>query len=95
MSLLFDNVKSGTTGEMANVPGDSDIFLAVDGVDSGRVVLHGYAPSLSVDQFQHVRSGFDAEAGKMTIGFEDLLGGGDRDHEDVIFSVTGTDLDIV
>ncbi len=43
--------------------------------------------SLNPDTLQHAVSGVDHENGKLVIGFEDLLNGGDKDYNDIIFEV--------
>jgi hypothetical protein len=43
--------------------------------------------SLNPDGFNHAL--FDKEAGKpLIVGFEDILGGGDKDYNDLVFSLT-------
>jgi hypothetical protein len=75
-------------GLAANVADGSSIALAVNVIDSGRTVFHSYDAALNIDEFEHVLSAFDRDTGVLSIGFEDLVGGGDRDYEDVLFTVT-------
>jgi len=50
-------------------------------------VFHSSATNLNPDGVEHAVSGIDSETGELVIGFEDLLGGGDNDFEDVLISV--------
>jgi len=77
-------------GAQANVSDGASIRLAVNGVASGKTVFHSYDAALNSDGIEHVLSAFDDAEDKMTIGFEDLTGGGDRDFEDVLFTVVDT-----
>jgi serralysin len=43
--------------------------------------------SMNADGLEHTRVKVDATTGIVQIGFEDLLGGGDRDFDDVVFTV--------
>lgn len=69
-----------------------------DGVNTiqhdGRGLYFSHDDSLSSDGITHTLSGvsFDdniseSYRGKLIVGFEDLRGGGDRDYEDIIFSI--------
>lgn len=75
-------------GETATFAGGADVALAVDGSLSNQTIFHSAAASLNVDGLEHALSGIDPGAKSMTIGFEDLTGGGDVDYEDVVFSVS-------
>lgn len=81
-------------GESANTA-DGDIVLAVDGVAMDQVTFHSYASSMNVDGIEHTLSGVDEGGESLTIGFEDLVGGGDRDYEDVVFSIEFIDTTII
>lgn len=75
-------------GRPANVADGASVRLAVDGTEvTGRVVFHSISEELNPDELQHVLSGVDPGGETITVGFEDLLGGGDRDYEDVAFRV--------
>ncbi|MCB1734811.1 MAG: DUF4114 domain-containing protein [Gammaproteobacteria bacterium] len=43
--------------------------------------------ALNPDGISHVVAGLLPEKGLLTIGFEDLYGGGDRDYDDVVFAI--------
>jgi serralysin len=85
-------------GSAANI-GDgappSLIWVAANGHEtavSGNVyhtAATGDALGLNPDGLQHAVSGVgdDAGAGALLIGFEDLFNGGDRDYQDIVFSV--------
>ncbi|KAB2851194.1 MAG: calcium-binding protein [Hyphomicrobiaceae bacterium] len=50
-----------------------DTFHSIDGAENG----------LNPDKFNHVKSTVDVVSGKITIAFEDLKNGGDKDFDDV------------
>jgi hypothetical protein len=50
-------------------------------------VFHSHAAALNPDGLQHSISGLSANGNQLIFGFEDLLGGGDRDYQDVLFSI--------
>ena len=77
------------TGGPANVE-DGPALLAVDGAVTDEFVFHSFDPSLNEDGEEHVISGVNLD-GSLTIGFEDLVGLGDSDFEDVVFKVTIND----
>ncbi len=65
-------------------------FVSDDGVTEIELsgdIFHSSATNLNPDGVQHAVSGLDSETGELVIGFEDLLGGGDNDFEDVLISV--------
>ncbi|MEO0485522.1 MAG: Ig-like domain-containing protein [Pseudomonadota bacterium] len=74
---------------------DSAILLAVNGVAAEQVTFHSFDAALNPDGIEHALSGVDVGGESITVGFEDKLGGGDRDYEDVAFSVEFIDLAIV
>jgi VCBS repeat-containing protein len=69
--------------------------LAVNGLASNQTVFHSLNETMNVDGVEHVLSGVDVGGDTMTLGFEDLLGGGDRDFQDVIIRVARLDGDLV
>ena len=54
-----------------------DTFHSIDGAQNG----------LNPDKFNHVKSTVDPVSGKLTVAFEDLKGGGDKDFDDVQFTL--------
>jgi serralysin len=52
----------------------------------GKQLFHSVV-SLNEDGLDHVHSKVDAATGQLTVGFEDLLGGGDKDYDDSVFTV--------
>ena len=75
-------------GAPAQVSDGAGISLAVNGVDAGQTVFHSTDASLNADGLEHVLSGARADGQALQIGFEDLLGGGDRDFQDVLLAVS-------
>ena len=63
------------------------LYLALGGADAGRTVFHSYAAALNIDGIEHALSGVKPGGEALTIGFEDLLNGGDRDYQDVVFTI--------
>ena len=76
----------------ANVEDGPDVVLAVNGATAGQTVFHSFADTLNVDGLQHVLSGVADGGRALKIGFEDLTGGGDKDYQDVVFSVETFDI---
>ncbi len=69
------------------------VFVGEDGATTALAgdVWHAAARdgtlALNQDGQQHALSGVDTVTGQLTIGFEDLKGGGDRDYNDLVFRV--------
>jgi Domain of unknown function (DUF4114)/FecR protein/RTX calcium-binding nonapeptide repeat (4 copies) len=64
-------------------------FVGADGTEQviqGNI-FHSASASQNADGVVHAVSGLDASGEQLVIGFEDLSGGGDRDYEDLVFSV--------
>ena len=74
-------------GNAANIDDGADIMLAVNGGATDLVILHALNAGLNADGVQHAVSGVNAGGMGITIGFEDVVGGGDLDYQDVVFSV--------
>jgi hypothetical protein len=70
-----------------NADGGMGLLLAVNGTTQSLNVLHSHAAELNPDGVQHAISGLSANGNKLIFGFEDLFGGGDRDYQDVLFSI--------
>jgi hypothetical protein len=75
------------SGQAADVDDDEPIVLAVNGERAGQIVFHSYGAALNTDGAQHALSGVAPGGEALTIGFEDILGGGDNDFQDVVFTV--------
>lgn len=76
-----------TSGEGAKLSDGGAVRLAVNGRVTDEVVFHSYASNLNSDGIQHTRFGVGDEGSKITVAFEDMMGGGDRDYEDVVFDL--------
>lgn len=84
-----------SAGELARVSDGADVVLqsvSKEGVRStiataNTNTLFFSDKAMNADGIEHVRMKVDAVKGTVEIGFEDLLGGGDRDFDDVVFSV--------
>lgn len=77
-----------TSGGAGTLQDGSDLVLHAGGIATDHAVLHSLDPTLNPDGAQHALSGVAAGANVLTIGFEDLVGGGDRDYQDVLLTVT-------
>ena len=75
------------TGAAANLSDGSAISIAVNGLAVDEMVFHSFSEHMNSDGVQHALSGVDLGGEAITVGFEDLTGGGDRDYEDVMFRV--------
>lgn len=80
-----------SSGAAANISDGSDISIAVNGASVDEMVFHSFSEDLNSDGVQHALSGVDVGGEAITVGFEDLTGGGDRDYEDVVFRVEVVD----
>ena len=75
------------SGAAANISDGGNTSIAVNGAATDKVVFHSFASNLNSDGVQHALSGVDPGGQSISVGFEDLTGGGDRDYEDVVFRV--------
>jgi GH24 family phage-related lysozyme (muramidase) len=80
-----------SSGAAANILDGDDISIAVNGTAVDEMVFHSFSDDMNVDDVQHALSGVDVGGESITVGFEDLTGGGDRDYEDVVFHVEMVD----
>lgn len=76
-----------SSGDAANISDGADISIAVNGAAVDEMVFHSFDEDMNSDGLQHALSGVEVGGEAITIGFEDLTGGGDRDYEDVAFRV--------
>ena len=77
-------------GENAAISGENapQLLLQKDGVNYliNKNIFHSNGnANLNPDVIQHGGAGWDEQEGKILLGFEDLLGGGDRDYNDLLF----------
>ena len=80
------------SGGAANIGDPGDALLAVNGIAAGREVFHSFDLGLNADGVQHALSGVVLGGRSITIGFEDLTGGGDLNYQDVVFSAESFDV---
>ncbi len=76
-----------SSGNAGSAEGGLPLYLSVNGVLSDLEVFHSFDQTLNSDGIEHVVSGVDDSGLGIVIGFEDLLGGGDNDYQDAVFSV--------
>jgi hypothetical protein len=76
-----------SSGAAANVADGADISIAVNAGAVDEMVFHSFDENMNSDGLQHALSGVDVGGEAITVGFEDLTGGGDRDYEDIVFRV--------
>ena len=64
-------------------------------LDSGNAVdveiFHSASAAFNSDSIEHFVSGSVDRGGALRVGVEDLTGGGDRDFQDVVFTVALAD----
>ncbi len=96
-TIQFQNTKTGDPANIFDTIGDP---LLVHTRDNGRVkniksgsVFHSIATpdagtlDMNADGIDHAVSGFGDSPGQLIVGFEDLLGGGDLDYNDVVMRI--------
>lgn len=64
-----------------------DFFLMSDGVNNNGSVVFTSSPALNQDRRTHMVAFAIEGTSYLIIGFEDLMGGGDNDFNDVVFAV--------
>lgn len=99
--IIFPNASSNgvkRTGNEPLLPGDFvelgkidggtklDFFLIADGANGGKNLFTTEA-SANPDKINHVITFATMYGSYLILGFEDILGGGDRDFNDVLFAV--------
>lgn len=80
-----------SSGEAADISDGSDLSIAVNGIATDEMVFHSFSADMNSDGVEHALSGVDAGGQSISVGFEDLTGGGDEDYEDVVFRVEVVD----
>jgi hypothetical protein len=85
LSFINESRNAGNTSD------DRALTLAVNGVAVDEMVFHSFAADMNADGIQHALSGVSAGGESITVGFEDLTGGGDKDYEDVVFLLETVD----
>jgi len=75
------------SGGAANISDGASLSIAVNGAAIDEIVFHSFDKKMNSDGLQHALSGVEVGGEALTVGFEDLTGGGDRDYEDVAFRV--------
>ncbi len=76
------------TGNTANIDDGAAIRLLANGRAIKNTIFHSHDAAMNGDGVQHALSGVDPGGRSLTIGFEDLWGGGDQDYQDVVFRLT-------
>jgi hypothetical protein len=89
----FDFVGSDGWSQ-ATVNDGAGIQLQVNGQTAWKTIFHSYAAEMNDDGIQHALSSIDTFEEVISVGFEDIVGGGDRDYEDVVFSIVGVAADV-
>ena len=79
------------SGAAANLSDGADLSIAVNGIAVDEFIFHSFDAGMNADGVEHALSGVEEGGEAITIGFEDLTGGGDRDYEDVVFLVEHVD----
>ena len=65
------------------------VFIAADGTETvlDGDIFHSTDPGQNGDGLEHAVSGIGEDGDQLIIGFEDLVGGGDNDFEDLVIAV--------
>ncbi len=81
----------GLTGTLGLAEQGGELVLTEDGAALDAIVFNSLDSDLNRDGLEHVLSGATDDGLGLRVGFEDMLGGGDRDYQDVTFTVTVLD----
>lgn len=87
---IFNNQSTpvGTTVNLGSFSAGDELLFYIYVNDTGNSFYSGSDTSLNTDGIYHAIVDFDYAPGETYVGFEDLLNGGDRDYDDVMFSFT-------
>jgi len=90
-TFICDSADVGTQVNLGTFPAGTELIFRLDVLNSGYSYYTG-AAERNPDSEIHVRID-STESGAYRFGFEDLYGGGDRDYDDCVFEVSGSDAD--
>ena len=90
-TFICDSADIGTQVNLGTFPAGTELVFRLDVLNSGYSYYTG-AAERNPDSEIHVRID-STESGAYRFGFEDLYGGGDRDYDDCVFEVSGSDAD--
>lgn len=90
-TFICDSADVGTQVNLGTFPAGTELIFRLDVLNSGYSYYTG-AAERNPDSEIHVRID-STESGTYRFGFEDLYGGGDRDYDDCVFEVSGSDAD--
>ena len=90
-TFICDSADVGTQVNLGTFPAGTELIFRLDVLSSGYSYYTGAAERNPDDEI-HVRID-STESGAYRFGFEDLYGGGDRDYDDCVFEVSGSDAD--
>jgi len=90
-TFICDSADIGTQVNLGTFPAGTELIFRLDVLNSGYSYYTG-AAERNPDSEIHVRID-STESGAYRFGFEDLYGGGDRDYDDCVFEVSGSDAD--
>lgn len=89
LGVIFNNHTTpvGTTFDLGNFTAGTELVFAIYVLNTGHTFYSGDA-SRNADGIAHAVVDTDYAPNAAYVGFEDLLGGGDFDYDDVKFSFT-------
>jgi len=90
-TFICDSADVGTQVNLGTFPAGTELIFRLDVLNTGYSYYTG-AAERNPDSEIHVRID-STESGAYRFGFEDLFGGGDRDYDDCVFEVSGSDAD--
>lgn len=82
-------LQNGSSFDLGTIEAGTEIgfFLKANGYNNPDGYTYYTDDSLNPDGITHVVAGILPELGLLTLGFEDLFGGGDLDFDDVVFAI--------
>lgn len=78
---------TNTAGNAATTSDSGELQLRVNGVEADVTVFHSDLDQFNPGGTTHTLSGVTNGGQSLVIGFEDIVGGGDKDYQDVILEV--------
>ncbi len=95
LGVIFNNHTTpiGTTFDLGSFAAGTELVFAIYVLNTGDTFYSGDA-SRNSDGLAHAVVDTEYTADAAYVGFEDLLGGGDMDYDDVMFSFTNVSVDL-
>ncbi len=88
--IFTSNEASGTTFNLGNFTAGTELAFRLEVHNTGHTFYSGHA-SNNLDGVAHALVNDSFGNGETLVSFEDLLGGGDKDYNDLLFSFSNTE----